>query len=109
MVLSAPGCCAVGVLPLASAGPTPTELRRKWLGDLVAQVHHASRGTYGYRRVQAELILGRGVPVSRKLIAKIMRDGTVALNRRGAFRSGAESEMGDSLRPRWASITDLHT
>jgi hypothetical protein len=26
--------------------------------------------------------------------------GTVALSRRGAFRSGAESEMGDSLRPR---------
>jgi hypothetical protein len=37
------------------------------------------------------------------------RTGTVALSRRGAFRCGAESEIGDSLRPRWAALTDSHT
>ncbi len=34
---------------------TPTQLRRQWLTGLIREVHVASRGTYGYRRVHAEL------------------------------------------------------
>jgi hypothetical protein len=36
-------------------------------------------------------------------------NGTVALTERGVFRSGVESAMGDSLRPKWATLTDRHT
>ena len=30
-----------------------TQLRRQWLTGLIREVHVASRGTYGYRRVHA--------------------------------------------------------
>ncbi|GFG98854.1 hypothetical protein MTIM_47330 [Mycobacterium timonense] len=36
---------------------TPTQLRRQWLTGLIREVHAASRGTYGYRRIHAELAL----------------------------------------------------
>jgi transposase len=36
---------------------TPTALRQEWLTGLIREVHVASRGTYGYRRVHAELTL----------------------------------------------------
>ena len=54
-------CCRV--LGVSSPGyyryknrPTSaTQLRRQWLTGLIGEVHLASRGTYGYRRVHAEL------------------------------------------------------
>lgn len=45
---------------------TPTtqrQLRRQWLTGLIREIHLASRGTYGYRRVPAELTLGMGITV----------------------------------------------
>ena len=39
---------------------SPTQMRRQWLTGLIREVHAASRGTYGYRRVHAELTLGMG-------------------------------------------------
>jgi len=39
-------------------------MRRVWLTSLIREVHAASRGTYGSRRVHAELTLGMGVHVS---------------------------------------------
>jgi putative transposase len=44
-----------------------------WLTDLVLAVHADSRGTYGWRRVHADLIYGQGIIVNRKTIRKIMR------------------------------------
>jgi transposase InsO family protein len=44
-----------------------------WLTDLVLAVHAGSRGTYGWRRVHAELIYGHGIIVNRKTVRKIMR------------------------------------
>lgn len=35
-----------------------TQRRRQWLTDLIREIHTASRGTYGYRRVHAELTAG---------------------------------------------------
>lgn len=35
-----------------------TELRRCWLIGLIREIHVASRGTYGYRRIHAELTNG---------------------------------------------------
>jgi putative transposase len=53
--------------------PSPREIRMAWLTDLVLAVHADSRGTYGWRRVHAELIYGHGIVVNRKTIRKIMR------------------------------------
>ncbi len=47
-------------------------MRRQWLTGLIREVHGASRGTYGSRRVHAELTLGMGVKVSERLVAVLM-------------------------------------
>jgi hypothetical protein len=36
-------------------------MRREWLTALIRGIHADSRGTYGARRVHAELTLGRGI------------------------------------------------
>ncbi|QVT81143.1 hypothetical protein ENKNEFLB_03551 [Nocardioides aquaticus] len=71
-------CCRV--LGVSSPGyyrykdrPTsPTQLRREWLTGLIGEVHLASRGTYGYRRVHAELTMAMDVQVSSRLISVLM-------------------------------------
>jgi len=44
-----------------------------WLTELVRAIHADSRGTYGWRRVNAELTYGHGVIVNRKTVRKVMR------------------------------------
>lgn len=41
---------------------TRSELRRKWLTGRIRKVDVISRGTYGYRRVHAELTMAMGAP-----------------------------------------------
>ncbi len=48
-------------------------IRHAWLTDLIRDVSRESRGTYGGRRVHAELTLGRGVVVSHGAVAMLMR------------------------------------
>lgn len=58
---------------LARRAPTtPTQLRRQWLTGLIREVHVASRGTYGYRRVHAELTLGMGITVCERTVSVLM-------------------------------------
>jgi hypothetical protein len=38
--------------------PSARAIRHAWLTGLIGQVHADSRGTYGSRRVRAELVLG---------------------------------------------------
>lgn len=52
---------------------TESELRRQWLTGLIREVHVTSRGTYGYRRVHAELTMAMGVSVSERTVHKLMR------------------------------------
>ena len=47
---------------------SPTMMRREWLTALIRQVHPESHGTHGSRRVRAELIQGRGIGVSERLV-----------------------------------------
>ncbi len=58
------------------------------LGDMITTIHTESRGTYGAPRVQAELRLGQDVHVSRKRIARIMRQqGLQGVSRRRSVRT----------------------
>jgi putative transposase len=76
---SAKRCCRI--LGVAASGffmwrrrsPSPRQLRLAWLTELVRAIHAESRGTYGWRRVNAELTYGHGVIVNRKTVRKIMR------------------------------------
>ena len=54
-----------------------TQLRRQWLTGLIREVHVASRGTYGYRRVHAELTMAMDVTVSSRLVFMLMQDAGV--------------------------------
>lgn len=49
-----------------------TRLRRQWLTGLIREVHVASRGTYGYRRIHAELTMAMNVQVSSRLVSVLM-------------------------------------
>ncbi|WP_169807492.1 IS3 family transposase [Herbidospora mongoliensis] len=44
--------------------PSPRSLRHAWLTERIRQIHAASRGAYGSRRVHAELKLGSGLIVA---------------------------------------------
>jgi hypothetical protein len=53
--------------------PSQRSLRHAWLTEMIIQIHTASRGTYGARRVHAELTLGRGITVSHGAVEMLMR------------------------------------
>lgn len=48
-------------------------MRHAWLTDVIRQVHVDSRGTYGSRRVHAELTLGHGLQVGYHQVSLLMR------------------------------------
>lgn len=54
-----------------------TQLRRQWLTGLIREVHIASRGTYGYRRIHAELTMGMKVQVSSRLVWVLMNNANI--------------------------------
>lgn len=62
-------CCRVlgvskpGYYRYRNRPTSPTQMRREWLTGLIREVHTASRGVYGYRRVHAELTLGMNFAV----------------------------------------------
>jgi len=53
--------------------PSERDLADAYLGNRVVDIHTASHGTYGARRVHAELRLGKGVRTGRKRIERLMR------------------------------------
>ena len=77
-------CCSV--LGVSSAGYylaknrplSATKIRREYLTGLIKEVHADSRGTYGSRRVHAELTKARGVAVSRVLVTILMHNAGIA-------------------------------
>ncbi|MEV5898333.1 IS3 family transposase, partial [Nonomuraea fuscirosea] len=66
--------------------PSPRAIRHAWLTSLIRQIHQDSRGTYGARRVHAELTLGHQVTVGHGAVELLMR------------RAGLEGLSG---RPKW--------
>lgn len=94
---------------------------------MTAEIHEASRGTFGAPKVFAEL-RRRGVSTSRKRVARIMREnGRAGITRRRAQRPKGESKQAASQanaapdpvrrefsadgpdRPRFADITYVGT
>jgi len=67
------GVAASGFFYWRNRPPTMLELRTEQLSGLVADIHHASNGTYGTRRVTAELRLGYELTTNRKAVRRIMR------------------------------------
>jgi len=77
-----------------SRAPSARAIRHVWLTDVIRQVHSTSRGTYGIRRVHADLILGQGIAVGHQAVEMLMR------------RAGIQ---GISGRPRFRQVPGMAT
>jgi transposase InsO family protein len=95
--------------------PSPRAVRHAWLTDLIREVHVASYGTYGAKRVYAELTLGRGIEVGHNAVAMLMQRAGIA-GRNGAPRwRGAGAPTAEDLvdrqfrraRPNELWLTDI--
>lgn len=53
--------------------PSARTLRHVWLTDVIGQIHTASRGTYGARRVHAELTLAYKISVGHGAVEMLMQ------------------------------------
>jgi putative transposase len=73
-------------------------VRHAWLTDVIREVHAASYGSYGAKRVHAELILGRGIQVGHNAVAMLMQRAGIA------GRNGARKRWGI---PSFATADDL--
>jgi putative transposase len=56
-----------------SRTPSNRTIRHAWLTDMITRVHLESKGTYGARRVHAELSMGRGIMVGHNAVAMLMQ------------------------------------
>ncbi len=67
-------------------GPSDRALSDAWLTEKIKEIHAASDGTYGARRIHAELRIEHGIRVGRKRVERLMKDagtpGVVARKRR---------------------------
>ena len=82
--------------------PTARMIDDAELGELVVKVHDQSFGTYGWRRVTAELRLGLGREVNHKRVQRLMRErGLSGVTRRrrtkGCTRSRVTDPRSDDL------------
>jgi putative transposase len=80
------GVSESGYYEYRGRGPSVREVRHALLTDLIREVHVASCGTYGARRVHAELTLGRGLVVSHGTVELLMHRAKI---------------QGVTGRPRW--------
>src|SRR5437763_6785554 len=66
--------------------PSDRALSDAWLTEKIREIHAASDGTYGVRRIHAELRIEHRVRVGRKRVERLMRkagiSGLVARKRR---------------------------
>jgi transposase InsO family protein len=80
--------------------PSARSVRHAWLTDVIREVHAASYGNYGAKRVHAELVLGRGVSVGHNAVAMLMQRAGIA------GRSGAHKRWRDSGLATAADLVD---
>lgn len=60
------GASSPGYYRYKNRPASATQLRRDWLTGLIREIHVASRGTYGYRRIDAELTMAMNVRVNSR-------------------------------------------
>jgi putative transposase len=77
---------ASGYYEWKTRAPSARSIRHALLTDAIREVHTGSRGTYGFRRVHAELTLGRGLVVAHGTVELLMQ------------RAGLKGVTG---RPKW--------
>lgn len=61
-----------GYYEALTRAPSARSIRHAWLLDQIREVHQASNGTYGARRVHAALVLGRGITVGHNAVEILM-------------------------------------
>lgn len=71
------GVSQQGLLPISERPTSATKPGRLRLSGLIREIHTASRGTYGYRRIHDELTIGMEIPCSSRLISVLMRKGAM--------------------------------
>jgi putative transposase len=64
---------ASGYCEWRSRAPSARSIRHALLTDAIREAHTLSRGTYGFRRVHAELTLGRGLVVAHGTVELLMQ------------------------------------
>jgi hypothetical protein len=79
-------------------------IRHAWLTDPIIDIHAASRGVYGARRVHAELTLGRGVEVGHGAVELLMRRARPVFRACPATKTVAARSRPSP--PRWISSTE---
>jgi putative transposase len=77
------GVARAGYYAWACRPPSDRDRSDALLGEQIRQIHARSRGTYGAPRIHAELRLGLAIHVSRKRVARLMREhGLQGVHRR---------------------------
>ena len=83
-------------------------MRREWLTALIKEVHAASRGSNGSRRVHAELTKGRGIHVSVNLVTVLMHNaGSAGLPGPAKVKRIKGTPTSDDLVERQFAHSDL--
>ena len=73
--------------------PSARAVADEVLTEQIRALHDQSRQTYGYRRITAELVDGRGEPVGRHRVARLMRAADIqGVTRRGFCRTTRRDE-----------------
>ncbi len=67
------GVSTAGFYAWRSRAPSARAIRHAWLTDVIGQIHAASYGAYGGRRVHAELRLGREIHVGYNTVSMLMQ------------------------------------
>ena len=83
------GVSRAGFYAWERRAPCDRALRDAWLTEKIREIHAKSKGTYGARRVNAELRLEHGIRVGRKRVERLMRTAGVEgvhRRRRGGTR-----------------------
>nr|WP_084464416.1 IS3 family transposase [Microtetraspora fusca] len=103
-------CCRVldvsesGYYACRSRPPSARSLRHAWLTEKIQQLHAASRGVYGARRVHAELTLGNGLIVAHGTVEMLMRrEGIQGLP--GSRRERPVAQVPTAADPRSSTLT----
>jgi putative transposase len=83
------------------------ETHNRELMKLIRVIHEESRGTYGWPRVHAELVMGLGENVNRKRVARLMRQaGLQGIHRRRGRKNLASAATEEDLVHRQFTVAE---